>query len=337
MTSLPLVTVIIPMLDEASDIEACLAAVLDQDYSLAQLEVIVVDGGSSDDSVDRAEQVLAAAPLGAWQMLHNTARTTPSSLNLGLAAATGDVLCRVDARTLVQRDHVRLCVEKLTDEPDVVVVGGSQTAVPRGPDSRSHGIARALNNRLSMGGAAYRSGGASRPTDTVYLGSFRTEELRSAGGWDERFSTNQDFELNRRMARTGVVWFDEGISSGYAPRASLGALWHQYHRFGRWKVRYWRTTGDPPVFRQRVILGLPLVPLLVALFLAVRRPSALLPFAGACAAGLVAVDVAGADRCPKVAVRAWALIAIVATSGGWWTGVVREALASGHRGQRGGR
>ncbi|MEQ1786633.1 MAG: glycosyltransferase, partial [Acidimicrobiales bacterium] len=308
MTDRPLVSVVIPMLNEADDIAGCLAAVLDQDHPHDRLEVLVVDGGSSDASVAIAEGVLSATHLAGWQILTNDAGITPASLNLGLAAAAGAVLCRVDARTIVQPDHVSRCVEVLTTRPDVAVVGGSQVAEARGRDARSQGIARTLNNRLSMGGASYRSGGTSGPADTVYLGAFRTDELRASGGWDERFPTNQDFELNRRMGTIGQVWFDAGIRSGYLPRAELGALYRQYVRFGRWKVRYWRISGDAPLRRQRRLLALPVVPLLLALVVALRRPAALVPLAAIGAVVLAGIDEAGSSAQAPPRVRALSLI-----------------------------
>lgn len=326
MTGAPLVTVLVPMVDEAADIEACLTAVLDQDHPRDRLEVLVVDGGSTDDSVERSKQLLAGAGLRRWRVLHNPARTTPSSLNLGLGEATGELLCRVDARTLVQPDHVRRCADVLLHQPEVMVVGGAQVARARGTDARARGIARALNNHLSMGGADYRSGGRSGPTDTVYLGAFRTADLRGAGGWDVRLATNQDFELNRRLGRDGVVWLDADLQSGYLPREDLRDIWKQYHRFGRWKVRYWRTTGDRPVRRQYVLLVAPAIPLVVLALLAVRRPSALAPFAGVGAAGLLVVDQVGAGGGASVPERAWAMVATATISVAWWLGVLREAL-----------
>ena len=326
MTDPPLVTVVIPMVDEIEDIEACLAAVLAQDHPADRLEVLVVDGGSTDRSSERATQVLAGSDVHAWRVLHNPARTTPSSLNLGLAEASGEILCRVDARTIVQRDHVTRCVTGLGADPAIAVIGGSQVAIARGRDAHSRGIARALNNRLSMGGADYRSGRASGPTDTVYLGAFRTDDLRAAGGWDERFPTNQDFELNRRMGRQGVVWLDADIRSGYVPRAHLRGLWQQYHRFGRWKVRYWRTAGEGPVPRQRLILALPLVPLALVATVALLRPAGLLPLAAVGVGGLLVVDAVGADGPAPPAVRAWASVATLVVSTAWWVGVVHEVV-----------
>jgi hypothetical protein len=261
-------------------------------------------------------------------VLANPAGITPASLNVGLAAATGALLCRVDARTLIQPDHVRRCADILVARPDVAVVGGQQVATPRGVDARSRGMARALNNRLSMGGASYRSAGVSGPTDTVYLGAFRTADLREVGGWDERFPTNQDFDLNRRMAARGVVWFDVGIRSDYLPRTDLGSLYRQYHRFGRWKVRYWRVSGDKPLGRQRRLLALPLVPLGVTALVGLRRPAAMVPLVALGAAGLAGVDEAGSHEPAPVAVRAWAVVAMGTVAVAWWLGVLREAATA---------
>ena len=126
----------------------------------------------------------------------------------------GELLCRVDARSIIPPEYVRLCAEVLGSRPEVMVTGGAQVAIAVDDSARSVGIARALNNKYAMGGSRYRSGADSGPCDTVYLGAFRTAQLRSAGGWDEYFETNQDFELNRRLGRAGVVWFDSRLEVG---------------------------------------------------------------------------------------------------------------------------
>ena len=87
-------------------------AVLAQDHPHDRLEVVVVDGGSTDRTADVASKVLAAGDV-AWQIVDNPAGTTPSNLNAGLAVASGELLCRVDARSIVPPEYVRLCAEVL--------------------------------------------------------------------------------------------------------------------------------------------------------------------------------------------------------------------------------
>lgn len=330
MTDAPLVTVLIPARNEEADIKRCLRAVLDQDHPHGRMEIVLVDGGSTDATAEVARRLLGAGDV-TWRVMGNPIGTTPSSLNIGLADATGKILCRVDARTIIPQDYVRRCAAILAERPDVVVTGGAQVAVALDRSPRAVGIARALNNRYGMGLSRYRRRSGSGESDTVYLGAFRTGELREVGGWDERLPTNQDFDLNRRMARHGAVWFEQSLTCGYVPRRSVPELWRQYVRFGRWKVRYWRLTADRPQTRQLVLAGVPVAGGALALLWLSRRPGAprIAVLAAAGASGLGALEVVGADE-PRgdVLAHCYAAAAMVVVGGGWLSGLWGEILAT---------
>ncbi|MGE3620147.1 MAG: glycosyltransferase, partial [Acidimicrobiia bacterium] len=149
-------TVLIPMRDEAAAIGGCLDAIVAQDYPQERIEVLVVDGDSSDGSADAAAAALAGRGFARAEVIHNPIATTPSNLNVGLRVATGDITCRIDARTRIEPHYVRTCVAILCSRPEVSVVGGSQVALDRDGSLRAVGIARALNNRYAMGGSRYR-------------------------------------------------------------------------------------------------------------------------------------------------------------------------------------
>jgi hypothetical protein len=239
-------------------------------------------------------------------------------------------LCRVDARSLVPRGYVGRCVEVLQAQPDVVVVGGAQVAVPRRPDALESGIARALNNRWGMGLAKYRRGAASGPADTVYLGAFRTEQLAAAGGWNEQFDTNQDYELNRRLSEVGTVWFDASLEVGYRPRASLVDLTRQYRRFGSWKVHYWRRTGDRPRPRQVALLALPIVGLFALVLTATLPRFARRLLIAVLVVGAVGFESKGPTG-PPVSLRGHfvSVLASAAVGGGWTAGAWGALLRRG--------
>lgn len=333
VSSAPIVSVVIPARNEERDIDRCLAAVAAQDYDPARLEVIVVVGASEDGTEWRAREAIARLGLSRAKVIVNPVATTPSNLNRGLEAATGDVLCRVDARSLIPSDYVSRCASVLSTMPEVAVTGGAQVAVPPTADASGLGIARALNNKWAMGLSRYRRGAASGPADTVYLGAFRTADLRAAGGWDERLATNQDFELNRRMSRRGVVWFDAELSVGYVPRSNAGDLFRQYRRFGRWKVRYWRITGDRPRGRQLALIVAPLAAAGTVAACFVRRPQAgVAAVAGALASAAV-LEVTGSPepRTPSLAAHARSLVAMGAVGTGWLLGIAEEAIGGPSR------
>lgn len=329
-TPVALVSLVVPARNEEADIVACLEAVLAQDCCHEELEVIVVDGASSDRTAERAASVLAGSDFDRWAVLPNEEASTPSNLNLGLGAARGEILVRVDARARVPPDYVRRCAEALRAEPSVAVVGGAQRAIAPTDGSIGKGIAQALNNRWVMGLSRYRRGAQSGYADTVYLGAFRTSQLRTLGGWDTRFSTNQDFDLNRRLSKLGTIWFEAGLDVAYIPRSSLKALFIQYHRFGRWKARYWRISGDRPRPRQVLLLLLPLVLPVFAVgvrvlsFSAIRRAG----LAKGLRLASVSVVVLPCARSSSGRTQAAALGAAVAIATGWTSGVWREALLS---------
>ena len=218
----------------------------------------MVDGGSTDGTADGRA---AGARRPRLRPRHGRRRTrggtTPSNLNVGLAACDGEIVCRVDARTRIPtalRPHAasRCC----RADPRSPWSAARRSRSPASADGASaSGIARALNNRWGMGGSRYRRGAASGPTDTVYLGAFRTAELRRRRRLGRAvFTTNQDFDLNRRIGATGVVWFDAGLDVGYVPRRHLGDLWRAVPPLRPVEGRVLGQHQDRPQPRQ-VVLG----------------------------------------------------------------------------------
>ena len=90
-------SIIVPARNEETAIERCLRAVLAQDHPHDELEVLVVDGWSEDETADVAKRVLDGSDLAHWDVYRNIERRTPSNLNLGLAEARGDVIVSISA------------------------------------------------------------------------------------------------------------------------------------------------------------------------------------------------------------------------------------------------
>ena len=130
------------------------------------------------------------------------------------------------------------------------------------------------------------------------------------------------------MSSTGLVWFDARLVVDYIPRASVGELFHQYHRFGRWKVAYWSVTQDRPQPRQLALIGAPIVAGVgVGAAMAVLGSKALGALGLLGAAASLAIDhVGNEDTSAALSERAVAVSANAAVAGGWFSGVVRGLL-----------
>ncbi|HEX8769330.1 MAG TPA: glycosyltransferase [Acidimicrobiales bacterium] len=319
----PSVTVIIPVRNEAERLPACIEAVAAQDLDPERVEVLIVDGGSQDATVDVARDLLQDRRWARAKLLHSAPGDRASNLNVGLADATAPVVIRVDARSRIPMGYLQRCVALLAARPNVAVVGGRQRAVVSGGRAAECGAARALNNRWGMGLARYRSRTTSGPTDTVYLGAFRTAQLRSIGGWRPEFAVNEDFDVNRRMAAFGVIWFEASLTVDYVPRAALGALIRQYWSFGTGKARYWRVSGDRPQGRQMLLLAAPLLGLtLFASTVVLLGAEAGAVLVGIGLLGLAGIEMIGADG-PHGGFRAHvaAMASLVCVGGAWLAGV----------------
>lgn len=317
-----------PARNEASHIARAVAAVAAQKPEAGAVELLVVDGSSTDGTAAVAEEAAHKGGLSRVKVLNNEQHVTPAALNVGLAHASGEIFVRVDARSIIPLGYLDAVAEVLREQPAVAAVGGAQIALPPTPTAIGRGIARALNNSYAMGLSRYRRAGTSGEADTVYLGAYRTEDLRAVGGWNEALATNQDFDLNRRLRQRGQIRFENTLVVHYIPRPTIRLLFQQYRRFGKWKVRYWRATGDPPRPRQilLILLGL-LVPVITArTILRSRHPLRVVAGLGAAA---LAVDAAGASSASgTLAERVAATGAMAATSAGWMSGIITEAAAA---------
>ena len=225
----PLVSVIIPMRNEAAHIAACIDSVLAQDYPAGGLDVIVVDGDSNDGSA------AVLRPYGARvRVLRNPARIVPTAMNIGIVAAQGQVIARVDAHTVIAPDYIRIGVETL-QRTGADNVGGPMHAVGGGRWATA--IALAMGSRFGIG-AYFHFGAAERDVGTVYMGMYPRHVLERIGLFDEELVRNQDDELNYRLRKAGGrVFFTPHMRSRYQNRQRVSALARQFFQYGLWKIR----------------------------------------------------------------------------------------------------
>ncbi len=267
-------SVIIPVWNSAATIERAVASALTQDY-LGEIEVILAEGGSSDESRAVIERIAAAEAY--VRVVDNPAGITPAGLNAAILASTGEVIVRCDAHSQLPADYIATAVERL-DATGAGVVGGVQDAHGEIPFERA--VAYAMANPMGSGGAAYRRHGEAGPVETVYLGVFRREALVDSGLYDETLLRNQDYELNHRIAVAGYgVFFAPELTVRYRPRSSVGALWRQYFDYGRFKRLVLRRLPDSLRLRQ-LVAPLLIVGLMASLVLAatpLRAFGALIP------------------------------------------------------------
>jgi GT2 family glycosyltransferase len=251
-----LISIIVPMLNEAERVERFVADLAAQDFE-GDVEVMVADGGSTDGSVGRLKAAAEHRGLP-LTVLENPDGWVSQGLNTCVERARGDLLVRLDCHSRYPGDYLRRCVLAAEEETDALVVGG--VIVPEGRTAMERAVACAMDS--PFGGIGFyrvyanddglprrlagmfglpwaRNGQASGrvDSDSATFGAFRPEAFSRVGLFDESLRRNQDDEFNLRIRLAGGrVVLDPAIRVHYTPRASLRGVFRQYYEYGLWKV-----------------------------------------------------------------------------------------------------
>jgi len=256
----PLISILIPIRNEAAYIQRCLEAVLAQDYPADRLEILIADGLSQDGTREILIELQEAHPL--INVFDNPAGIVPTALNILIPEAKGEILIRVDGHCVIAPDYVSNCVTHL-QEAQVDGVGGPMQSI--GEDHNSKVIALAMSSKFGVGGSSFRTvSGKTKLVDTVPFPAYAREIFDKVGLYDEELVRNQDDEYNYRIREAGgKILLASNVNSTYYSRGSLIKLWKQYFQYGFYKVRVLQKHPKqmsprqfiPPTFVFSLILG----------------------------------------------------------------------------------
>lgn len=256
MSDHALVSVLMPVRNESASIVAAVNSVLEQTYP--NLEVLVVDGRSDDDTAHKVSDM--AARDSRIRLLDNPARGISAALNVGLAGARGEYVARVDAHATVNPEYVAIGVAHLVDDAGVAAVGGRRIGVARTPQGNA--IALALSSPFGVGNSINHYGTETQHTDHASFGVYRAGVARDVGGWDEALVVNEDVDFDYRILAAGHrILYDPDMVISWHVRESVRDLGRQYRRYGRGKGSMVRKNG-PGAVRPRHLAAPALIGLL---------------------------------------------------------------------------
>lgn len=227
-----MISVVVPCLNEAGNIERCLRALLTQRHLTEPLEVIVADGGSTDGTRDILLRL--AQSDARIRVVDNPKKIAAAGLNAAIQASRGNIILRMDAHTQCAQDYIVRCVDTL-QQTGADNVGGPALTIAN--TMQQAAIGAAFSSRFSTGGASFHNPRFEGETTTVPYGCWRRELFDRVGLFDESLPRNEDDEHNLRIKRLGGrIWQSPKIQSWYFPRATLPELFAQQRQYGYFKV-----------------------------------------------------------------------------------------------------
>lgn len=272
-----IVSVVIPVYNEEKYIAKCIDSIVKQNYSKSNIEVIFVDGNSTDRTVYIINTYIEKYPH--IRVLENPNRTVQYALNIGIMNARGEYIVRLDAHAEYASDYVSKSIEFLK-KTGADNVGGPTVA--KGKNEMQKVIAAAYHSPFALGGGKCHFENYEGYADTVSFGAYRKEKAIEIGLYDEKFPRSEDDEFNYRLIKGGgKIYITPEIKSTYYPRDNLKALFKQYFEYGIWKVAVIKKHKRPARISH-------LVPMCFVIFLMVfGLMSFILPFIKVCFYGVM--------------------------------------------------
>ena len=238
----PRVTVIAPCRNEAGFIRKAISTILANDYPAESIELLVVDGMSTDGTREIVREM--AEQDNRIRLLDNPKRIVPSAMNIGIRAACGDYIARIDCHSVFASDYISKSIE-VSRRTGADGVGGYMKTLPVNETAVATAIAAAMSCTFGVGNSAFRTGGPEQEVDAMPFGTVKKEIFSRVGMFDERLVRNQDIELYGRIREAGGrIVISPEIKLSYYSRATYRGLWQQSFNNGLWNLyTVWLTGG----------------------------------------------------------------------------------------------
>lgn len=236
---LPFVTAMIVVRNEENYIEPALRSFLDQDYPKDRYEIIIIDGMSEDNTINKVKDVAEIYRKNGIEVniryFENPKKLLAAGWNIGIKEAKGEYVVRIDAHSQADKSLISKCVNVLNEKPDVVCVGGRLETEPL--TEKGKVIADVLSSPFGVGDSKFRYANKSGYVDTVAYGMYRKEIFQKAGYFNEQFTRNQDNDMHGRIKKCGGKFYlDVSIKNIYHSRETVKGMMKQAFGNGKWII-----------------------------------------------------------------------------------------------------
>ena len=230
-----MLSVIVPIYQEEKYISKCIDSMLSQDYPKDDLEIILVDGMSTDRTREIVATYTAKYPF--IRMIDNPERIAPCAMNHGIKEAKGDVIMRLDAHATYEKNYFSSLAYGLKKYQADNIGSVCRTDVLN-KNPKTLAIKEVLSNRFGVGNSTFRTGiDGVQEVETVPFGCWKREVFEKYGYYDTRLVRNQDIELNKRIIRGGgkIVIIPDTFCT-YLARENYKALAKNNFGNGKWNI-----------------------------------------------------------------------------------------------------
>ena len=243
------ISIICPVYNEENYIENCIESILEQDFTRNKLELILVDGFSTDATRSIIEKFQQKHSF--IKLLDNPHKTVPYALNIAIEVARGEYIARIDAHATFPKNYLST-LYSYSKKLNADNVGCLIETLPANNSLPAISVAYALSSSFGVGNSFFRIGTKDvKKVDTVPFGFFKKDIFERIGCFDIELTRNQDDEFNGRIIKNnGSIYLIPDITINYYARDSLFKTGNMLYQYGLFKPLVNKKLGAPATIRQ---------------------------------------------------------------------------------------
>jgi succinoglycan biosynthesis protein ExoA len=248
-SDLPVLTIVLPVLNEDAHIEGILTQLLAQEYPMNKLEIIVADGGSRDSTCQIVRAMGERYPQ--VRLIANPGKRSSSGRNVGFLNGRGEYYIVVDAHCRIDNPKLLATMVEAFMQTGAMALGRPQPLLCGDQSMTATAIVLARSSVIghNLRSFIYTSGKRNAipvKESIVSTGAmYRRAVFDKVGLVDESFDACEDVEFNYRVEAAGLsTYFVPSLAIMYYARTSFGALWRQMVRYGMGRARLIRKHPD---------------------------------------------------------------------------------------------
>ena len=229
-----LVSVVIGLLNEEKFLPRLIEDFKNQTYDHSKIELIFIDGMSKDKSWKILEDFKASNhDFFDVVLLKNPKVILSAGMNVGIKAARGECILKVDCHSHITEDFIENNVKVIESGEDVC--GGPRPNIIENEDNLSKTLLLVEENMFGSGIANYRKQTSKRYVSSVFQGMYKKEIFDKIGLLDEKVGRVEDNELHYRIRKNGYrIRYSNDILSYQYTRPTVNRMLKQKYSNGYW-------------------------------------------------------------------------------------------------------
>lgn len=248
----PVVSIIIPCRNEELFILECVTSLLNQDYPPEKVEILIIDGNSTDGTLKILQQV--TEKNSNVRTVTNPRNIFPAGVNIGINQAKGDYIFIAGAHARYPENYISGCITN-SQKYDADNIGGVMETIPFEDNFTGRLITKVLSSPFGVGNSKFRIGSSEViETDTVFGGCYKKEVFEKHGKFNENLVSTSDYEFNKRIKQKGArIFLVPEIKIKYFTRSTLWKFLKNNIRNGFWSIYPIAFTDHFPVSLRHLI------------------------------------------------------------------------------------